>query len=308
MDIDAIRINFNSDQLFILNICLAFLMFGVALDIKLVDFKNIFKKPKAPFVGLFSQLILLPLLTLILIYVLNPPASLALGMILVASCPGGNVSNFAVHLSKANAALSVMLTSITTLFAIFFTPISFTFLSRFVLDSNEMQQSIYVEPMQMIQSIALLIFLPLVFGMLLNRHFRDLTERIKKPVRILSLIIFLSFVVVAIITNWENIKHYLYLVFYLVLIHNTLAFVLGYGVASLAKLSKADVRAISIETGIQNTGLGLILIFNFFGGLGGMALVAAFWGIWHLISGFFLAMLWSGNIPYLKKYLSWRSQ
>ncbi|HHH49445.1 MAG TPA: bile acid:sodium symporter family protein [Saprospiraceae bacterium] len=302
MDIDAIRINFNSDQLFILNICLAFLMFGVALDIKLVDFKNIFKKPKAPIVGLVSQLLLLPILTLLLIYILKPPASLALGMILVASCPGGNVSNFAVHLSKANAALSVMLTSMTTLFAIIFTPISFTFLSKLVLGDEALQQSIYVEPMQMVQSIALLIFLPLVLGMFLNHNYEKLTNKIQKPVRILSMIIFLSFVVVAIISNWENIKNYLYLVFYLVLIHNSLAYVLGYSVANFLKLPKADARAISIETGIQNTGLGLILIFNFFGGLGGMALVAACWGIWHLISGFFLAMLWSGNIPFLKKY------
>jgi len=293
VDIDAIRINFNPDQLFVLNICLAFLMFGVALDIKLVDFKNIFKQPKAPFVGLFSQLICLHLLTLALIYILKPPASLALGMVLVSCCPGGNVSNFAVHLAKANAALSVMLTSITTLSAIFITPLAFTFLTPLIPNLESVQQDIYVEPIEMIKTIALLIFLPLAAGMIMNSRFPTFTERIKKAVRILSMIIFLSFVVFAIAGNYDNIVNYIYLVFYIVLIHNTLAYIMGYSIARGAGLPKADAKAISIETGIQNTGLGLILIFNFFDGLGGMALVAACWGIWHLISGFTLAMIWS---------------
>ena len=124
-NLDAIVINFSEDQLTILNICLAFLMFGVALDIKISDFKEIFRQPKAPIVGLISQLVLLPLLTLALIYILKPPTSLALGMVLIGVCPGGNVSNFAVHLAGANAALSVMLTSIVTLSAIFITPFYF---------------------------------------------------------------------------------------------------------------------------------------------------------------------------------------
>ena len=296
MDIDAIRINFNPEQLFILNICLAFLMFGVALDIKLLDFKNIFKTPRAPLVGLMSQLLFLPLLTLALIYILQPPASLALGMILVSSCPGGNVSNFAVHLAKANAALSVMLTSITTLGAIFITPISFALLSGLIPNLANVQQDIYVDPIDMIKTIALLIFVPLALGMYMNHRFPTFTERIKKPVRILSLIIFFSFVIFAVAGNYDNIVAYLSLVFFLVIIHNSLAYLMGYSIARFAKLPKRDARAISIETGIQNTGLGLILIFNFFDGLGGMALVAAWWGIWHLISGFCLAMIWSrGN-------------
>jgi BASS family bile acid:Na+ symporter len=102
-------------------------------------------------------------------------------------------------------------------------------------------------------------------------------------------------VIFAVAGNYENIVNYLSLVFFLVIIHNSLAYLMGYGIARTAKLSKKDARAISIETGIQNTGLGLILIFNFFDGLGGMALVAAWWGIWHLISGFFLASLWNGS-------------
>ncbi|MEL6923873.1 MAG: bile acid:sodium symporter, partial [Bacteroidota bacterium] len=157
----------------------------------------------------------------------------------------------------------------------------------------DVQQDIYVEPFQMIKTIALLIFLPLAIGMLINHYYPKFTKKIERPVRILSLIIFFSFVVFAIAGNYDNIVNYLSLVFLLVIVHNALAYLMGYWIARGARLEKRDARAISIETGIQNTGLGLILIFNFFDGMGGMALVAAWWGIWHLVSGFALAMVWS---------------
>lgn len=293
MDINSIQINFDQDKLLVLNICLAFLMFGVALDIRLSDFSDIFKRPKAPVTGLISQLLGLPILTLLLIYLLQPPASLALGMLLVASCPGGNVSNFAVHLAKANAALSVMLTSITTLGAIIITPVSFVFWSSWIPDLAPMLKTITVEPSSMIKTIVLLVFLPLLAGMSLRRYYSNLVDRIQRAIRILSIIIFFGFVVVAIYSNFDNIVNYLYLVFYLVIIHNSLALLMGYWAGTAARLPNSDVRAISIETGIQNSGLALILVFNFFDGLGGMALVAAWWGIWHLVSGFVLAMWWS---------------
>lgn len=291
--IDAIRINFEEGQLFFLNICLAFLMFGVALDIKVSDFTAILKKPKAPIVGLISQLILLPILTLCLIYLLKPAPSLALGMILISVCPGGNVSNFAVHLAGANAALSVMLTSIVTLSAIFITPLYFGFWTDFIPGAEQFNSVIKVSPLKMMKTIILLVFLPLVIGMFLNRKFPVITKKIEKPVQILSIVIFFSFVVFAVAGNYENIKNYVHLVFFLVLTHNAIAFAMGYWFARLNRLPEYDAQAISIETGIQNSGLGLILIFNFFDGIGGMAMIAAWWGIWHLISGFTLATYWS---------------
>jgi BASS family bile acid:Na+ symporter len=122
-----------------------------------------------------------------------------------------------------------------------------------------------------------------------------LTEKIEKPIRWLSMAIFIGFVVFAVVGNWDNIKNYIHLVFLLVFLHNGLAFLVGYGFSRLNRLPEKDARAISIETGIQNTGLGLVLVFNFFDGIGGMALVMACWGVWHLISGFALAMWWSRN-------------
>ena len=290
--IDSIKINFNPEQLMLLNILLAFLMFGVALDLKLDNFRDLFRRPKAPLVGLSSQLILLPILTVSLIFIFHPPTSIALGMLLVAACPGGNVSNFAVHLSRANAALSVLMTSITTLGAVLITPLYFTFLSPLIPGAGKIQQDIYVSPSDMVSTIVQLILLPLALGMLCNYRLPGFTLKIRGPVKLLSILIFFGFVLVAAYNNLEIIINYIHLVFLIVLVHNGLALLSGYWFARMNQLPIKDARAISIETGIQNSGLGLILIFNFFNGLGGMAMIAAWWGIWHLIAAFSLAMYW----------------
>ncbi|MFK7807432.1 MAG: bile acid:sodium symporter family protein [Saprospiraceae bacterium] len=293
-NIDLVRINFSESQLEILNICLAFLMFGVALDIKMSDLKRVFTEPKAGAIGLTSQLICLPVLTLALIYIMQPPTSLAIGMILIGVCPGGNVSNFAVHLAKGNTALSVSMTAVVTLASIFLLPITFYFWTGLLPDASSLPPELKVDAYDMFSTIITLIVIPLVIGMTLNHNFSDLVKKINRPVRILSIVIFLSFVVFASAGNWENIVAHIGKVFLLVVVHNCLALMMGYGLAKAGRLSEYDAKAISIETGIQNSGLALILIFNFFGGIGGMAMIAAWWGIWHLISSFLLAMYW-GN-------------
>jgi BASS family bile acid:Na+ symporter len=293
--IDDIIINFNPDQLFFLNICLGFLMFGVALDLSLRHFRDLLRAPRKPLIGLFSQWVLMPFLTLSLIYLIRPAPSIALGMILLACCPGGNVSNYAVHLAKANSALSVLMTSVSTLAAIVVTPLAFTWLSGLIPGTEALRTSIQVEVGDMVRTILLLIILPLTLGMSTRHYFPRLTAKIQAPVKYLSMAIFLGFVVFAVLGNLDNIYHYLHLVFLIVLVHNGTALAMGYFFAKANRLSRYDARAIAIETGIQNSGLGLILIFNFFNGLGGMALIAAFWGIWHLISAFGLAMYWRGR-------------
>jgi len=290
--IDSVVINFNEEGVFILNLCVAFIMFGVALDIQLKDFQRIFKSPKIPLVGLFSEYILLPIITLILIAIFRPAPSFALGMILLTTCPGGSVSNYMVHLSKGNSALSVTLTSITTLGAIILTPLGFTLLAKVFPYTSELLKAIDVNPLDMIKSIVLIIVVPLTLGMFCRARLPQFTERIKKFTGALSMIIFLGFVTVAIINNWENIAAYVHCVFAIVTIHNALALLTGFSFARLMGLTKGDARAVSLETGIQNTALGLAIAFQFFDGLGGMTMVLAWWGIWHLFSGFFIASIW----------------
>lgn len=292
MNIDDIVINFSPEALVFLNISLAFLMFGVALDIKIDDFKRVIANPRIPLIGLTSEYLLLPLLTIALIFVFKPQASLALGMILIACCPGGSTSNYMVHLSKGNSALSVMLTSITTLGAIFITPIAFTLWAKLAPIDPSAVKAISVDPISMIKTIVVLILIPVSIGMFLNHNLPEFTKKIEGIVRKISMLIFFGVVVGAISKNWDNIFAYVHIVFLLVLVHNGLALLMGYGFAKALSVEERDARAIAIETGIQNSGLGLILVFNVFNGIGGMALILAWWGIWHLVTGFGLASFW----------------
>lgn len=295
-DINSIQINFDGNQVLLLNICLGFLMFGVALDLKLSDFSYVITNKKAVLSGLISQWILLPILTVLLVWVFQPVHSIALGMILIAACPGGNVSNYAVHLSGANVALSVVLTMISTIFCALSTPFIFAQLRKFIPEGHAGDIVFDISFINMISTIVQLILVPLILGYICVTFFPKLVDRIKGLVKKLSLLIFIGFVVAAVAGNLDNLKNYIGLVFFIVLIHNGLALAVGYFFSSsIMKLPSDDAKAISIETGIQNSGLALILIFNFFDGMGGMALIAAWWSVWHLISSLALAIWWKGR-------------
>ncbi len=293
--LDLIRVNFNAEQLFLLNFCLGFLMFGIALELTPDDFKALVKNKKSTVVGLLSQMVMLPILTLVLIAVIQPHPALAAGMLLVAACPGGNVSNYAVHLSKSNAPLSVLLTTFSTLAAAFATPFVFK-QGMSVLNSLSHTKAVFsIDFLSMFVSIVQLILVPLILGMLLRQWKPVFTSKIIPTVKRVSLLIFIAFILFAVAGNLENIRQHLHRVFLIVMLHNGLALALGYFFPLWLGRSKEDARTISIETGIQNSGLALILIFNFFNGNGGMALIAAWWSIWHLVSSFILALYWKSH-------------
>ncbi len=290
---ELVRIDFSPESALIMNICIGFLMFGIALDMKVSDFRKVLEYPRSVVVGLSSQLIILPLLTIVLIKIWGPIPSVALGLIMIASCPGGNVSNFAVHLGKGNTALSITLTSIVTLFAIFITPLSFSLWAKLLPETQAILSKIQVDYLSMLRIIGLVLLVPLIAGMLFNRRFEKITARIKKPIRSISLIMFASFIFYAVFANRVNIVKYLGLVFALVIVHNILALSAGYFFARLNRRTIKDAKAICMETGVQNAGLGLVLILNFFGEYGGMMLVAAFWGVWNLIAALTLGLFWN---------------
>jgi BASS family bile acid:Na+ symporter len=293
MNPDDAQLNFNAESLFFLNLCLGFIMFGVALNLKWRDFTALGRQPKAVFLGLLAQLFLLPAFTFVLVYIIQPYPSLALGMILVAACPGGNISNFISHLAKANVALSVSLTGIVTLLCVITTPFNFSFWSSLLPISDTLRTQIHLDFWDMAQTILWLIILPILLGASCSHYLPKVAKAIQKPIQVLSLVIFVAFVLIAFYNNFEIFTNYFQYIFALVLLHNALAVFLGLAVAKLGKLPKAEMKTLAIETGIQNSGLGLILIFNFFNGLGGMALIAAWWGVWHIVSGLSLAWFWT---------------
>lgn len=291
--IDQLKLNFSPDSLFLLNITLAFIMFGVALQLKSDNFRVIFRNPRSVIIGIVSQFFILPAATFLLVQVSHPVPSIALGMILVAACPGGNISNFISSLARINTELSVSLTAFSTVAAVIMTPLNFTFWAGLDSSTSSILRKISLDPVSMFQTVFILLCVPLIAGLIVSRKFPGFAKKVNSPIRIISVIIFFFYIVAALTANFDNLVKYFMVMAYIVFIHNALALVSGYLFGRSMGLAKRDSRTISIETGIQNSGLGLILIFNFFDGLGGMAYIAALWGIWHLISGLVVALYWS---------------
>lgn len=289
---DAV-VSFSAGSLMLLNGVLAVVMFSIAIDLKPGDFRAFTKAPKPLIVGLLSQFVLLPVLTYLLVIVVQPQASVALGLILVAACPGGNISNFITHRAGGNTALSVSMTAFSTVGAILLTPVNIAFWGSLYAPSASLLRSTQIDPVNIAITVGLMLILPLILGITLNNRRPALTARLRGPLQLASMAIFVGFVAVALAANWSTFLAFAGGIAGLVIVHNALGLGGGYALATLARLTPFDRRAVTIETGIQNSGLGLVLIFGFFGGLGGMAVVAAFWGIWHAISGLLLAQLMS---------------
>lgn len=292
-NIDQIQININSDNLWIVNFALGLVMFGIALDIKMSDFTNILKYPKAVITGLIAQIIFVPLVTFLLVLIIQPHPSIALGMIMVAACPGGNVSNFMSKLAGGNLALSITLTTISTFASLVMTPFIFAFYGNLYPPTAEILKRISLDPMEVSKLVLLILGIPLFLGTLLQYFKPVFASRFSKIMKPVSVIIFLTFIIGAFLNNLDVFLNHVHHVFFLVILHNGLLFATGFILARTAGLNLLDQKTISIETGIQNSGLGLMLVFSFFGGLGGMAILVAFWAIWDMVSGLLLGFLFS---------------
>jgi BASS family bile acid:Na+ symporter len=301
--IDDIKINFDANSLWILNIAIAVIMFGVSLGISVDDFKRLLKKPKILLVGVLSQFILLPAATFIAVLVLEPHPSFALGMIMIAACPGGNVSNYFSKMAGGNAALSVSLTAFATLICIFMTPFNLQFWGSLYPPTNAILETVSLNWISLLRLVSLILGVPLVLGMLLKHYQAKIAHKIEKKLKPLSMLVFIVLIGIAFSQNLKVFANHIHHVIFLVIFHNIFAFVLGFYTAKSFGLNHQDTKTIAMETGIQNGGLGLLLIFGFFQGLGGMALLAAFWGIWDVFSGILLASYWrrAQNIKILIK-------
>lgn len=285
LDIDQVHLNLSNDSLWYLKIILGLIMYGVALELKFDDFKNLAKTPRAFVAGIIGQYLMLPFLTYLVVLAMNPKPSIAMGMMLVASCPGGNLSNYFTHLAKGNVALSVGLTSLSTVLAVFMTPFNIIFWCSKLSGVENILKEIHLDSSEMFSSVLLILGIPLVLGMLTSNKFPNFTMKAKKVLKIFSLLCLIGFCVGAFSQNFKIFVTYIDQVIVLVTVHN---FVILFGAILVGKLMRLDwpsTKAICIETSIQNSGLGLALIFQYFGGLGGMAFTAAWWGIWHMLSG-----------------------
>ncbi len=299
--LDTLIINFNKTGNWLLMLFMAVVMYGVALGLKPQFFRGVFNRPGSMFIGLFSQWIVLPLVTFLLCVLFRNfvPPMVSMGLLLVASCPSGAVSNFMTSYGKGNAELSVLMSSITTLAAPIFTPINYAIwggLYTKYLDQSaaDVLRTLQVPPLQIALTVILIIGIPVLLGLLTVKFAPNASARLKEVMRYLSIVVFLCVVGIMMSQNFMLFKEYIGYIFIVVLIHNLVGFGIGYTASTIGKTPVKDRRAVTLETGIQNSGLGLLLLFNT--GIfppeiakGGMVFVTAWWGVWHIISGLLLA-------------------
>lgn len=290
---DPVSIEFNPESLIALNVMIAIMMFGVSLELRAADFKRILRNPKAPMIGLVSQFLILPAVTCLVTIALDIDPMLSLGMILVASCPGGTFSNIMTWMAKGNVAVSVSMTGVSSLAASIMTPFNFALYAYLNPNTRPLLTEISMDPVGLLLLVLLVLGVPLVLGMYAGPRFPNLSKKIEAPLKVFAMVLMMALAGLAFSKNTDQFLQYFDLFFWLVVAHNAIAITIGYLGAMLAKLPIADRRAIALEVGIQNGALALVIIFTFFPQASGMLLIAAFWGVWHLVSGLILSFVWS---------------
>jgi len=288
-ELDKAVLKFDDINILIMNLSLGFIMFGVALQLKIDDFKRVFSAPKSVLIGFVSQFMALPFLTFLVVWVFKPMPSVAMGMMIVAACPGGNISNFMTSLANGNTALSVCMTAIASVFAVIMTPLNISIYGGLYPPTASILNEVSLEFLAMLKIVGMILLIPLILGMMVRYYKPNIADILHKFTHYGSMIIFGLIIVFAFFANMNLFLKYIHLVIFVVFAHNAIGIFTGFGLARLFKLPSKDQKTLAIETGIQNSGLGLGLIFSFFDGMGGMVIVAGWWGIWHIVSGLSLA-------------------
>lgn len=296
--IDDILLNINPTGQLVLGGVLALIIYGVALDLRIDDFIAVFRRPVAPLAGLLAQLAVLPAVTWAITMLLKPQPSIALGMMVVAACPGGNISNLITHMARGNTALSISMTGVSSLLAIVTTPVNILFWAGLNPDTAALLRQVSIEPLSFLGSTMAILGVPMMLGLATVHYAPRLGHLLRRPLQILSFLFLIGFIGGAISTNARYLATFVQSILPFVVLHNAIAIALGWGTAKLLRLSNYDTRAMTIEVSMHNSGLGLALILNQFEGVGGAALVAAGWGVWHLISGWALAAWWKRRDPH----------
>jgi BASS family bile acid:Na+ symporter len=296
-EIDAVRLSFSPNALHVLNAVLGLVMFGVALELKVEDFRRVVERPRPVLIGLTAHFLVLPAFTYLLVRLVEPRPSIALGMMMVACCPAGNLSNWFTHIGRGNTALSVSISSSSTLLAVVLTPFNLQLWASLYPPTAAILRDVAVPLGEMFSTIFVLLGVPLATGIFVTVRYPGVANALRTPMKRFSLVVFAAFLVGALVANWSAFVNYVGGVVGVVAFQNAAALTAGYFTARAFRLIERDRRAVAFECGIQNSGLGLILTFAFFDGLGGMAIVAAWWGIWHLIAGMTLAQWWARRDP-----------
>jgi bile acid:Na+ symporter, BASS family len=279
-------------QQLILSLVLATMVFSVALELKLSDFSRVAQAPRAVVAGLVPQFLLLPGATWLATLLLDLPPNVEAAMILVACCPGGSLSNVITHLGRGNTALSVSISAVAAVMALFLTPFNFTWMVSTNPATAGWLRQLDIDASDIWWSLLALLALPMALGLLCSHHFPALTARIRKPLGTFSLLALLLFIVGGLVKERQLLNMALLPQLLIVVLHNAAGLLLGWAAAMAFRVVERDRRAIMIEGGMQNSGLALGIIAVQFNADLGMVIIASLWGMWHIVSGMALALLW----------------
>ena len=281
----------NAQQI-ILSMVLATMVFSVALELRIEDFKRVAQTPKAVICGLIPQFLLLPVATWLVTLWLDLPPNIEAAMILVAACPGGSLSNVVTHIGRGNTALSVSISAVASIIALFATPFNFSWMIATNPETASWLKELSIDSSGIYISLFLLLGVPLCLGLLASHRLPQLTDRIRKPLGHFSLIALLLFIVAGLIKERQLLTLGLLPTLLLVVLHNASGLFFGWATSKVMGVSEKDRRAIMIEGGMQNSGLALGIIAVQFNSDLGMVTLASLWGIWHIVSGMSLAYVW----------------
>ncbi|MCB0830389.1 MAG: bile acid:sodium symporter family protein [Solirubrobacterales bacterium] len=292
-DIDNVQLHTSDGMVIILSLIIAVIMFGIALEMKVDDFRTVKDAPKAMAVGIIAQFVLLPAITYLLTVALGFRPSIAMGMILVACCPPGNVSNILVYRARGNVALSLSMTAVSNFLAIFLMPLNIAFWGGMHPEASKVLQDVNVSAIELLFDIIVLIGIPLTIGLFVSSRHPEIAKKVQPLVKQVSMIFLILFIVGALASNFSAFINHIALIAVAVFLHDSLALLLGYGIAASFRVAEPNRRAITFEVGVRNAALGLTIALATFKGIGGVAMVAAWWGVWDLIAGLILSSWWA---------------
>ena len=262
------------------NYLLMVVMFGMGLTMKLDDFKVVFTQPKDVLIGCLAQFTVMPLLAFSLGKIFGLEAGLLAGVILVGTCPGGTSSNVITYMSKGNVALSVGMTSVNTLLSPIVTP-AITYLL--------LRTSVKVDMLAMCLSILQVVILPIALGFVVNKFAKKFVAKVIDILPVISVIAICLIVSTVVSHNAEKILTTGAIVFVVVILHNLLGYACGFGLGKVLKMDMPKTKALTVEIGMQNSGLATSLANTAFPSLAMATVPGAIFSVWHNISGAILA-------------------
>ncbi len=279
-------------QQLILSLVLATMVFSVALELRMADFQRVAQAPKAVICGLIPQFILLPVGTWAATMLLDLPPNVEVAMMLVASCPGGSLSNVVTHFGRGNTALSVSVSAVAALMALVLTPLNFSWMVSANPVTAGWLRTLSIDASGIWISLFALLAVPMALGLLLAHKQPALTARIQKPLANFSLVALLAFIVLGLVSQRQLLTLGLLPMLLIVILHNAFGLFCGWITSVAMGVAERDRRAVMIEGGMQNSGLALGIIAVQFNSDLGMVIIASLWGMWHIVSGMTLATLW----------------